>query len=75
MNNEENVYLAILLGIIVLVALGFGYRLGITATDDKLDECITLAQYVTPDPNDTEARSNFIKQCYQKDNEDSKAKN
>lgn len=32
----------------------------------KLDNCIKYMQQAIPDPNDTEARSNFLKQCYER---------
>lgn len=63
----------IILGVVIGVALiGWfmsGVKAGESVADKRFSDCITLAQSVVPDPNDTEARSNFIRQCYEINNE------
>lgn len=67
--------LDIICGVILAVAVFTIFALGlITGTkfqDQKFDECIGLANKYIPDPNDTEERSKFIKECYETPNEKS----
>lgn len=57
---------AVLLLICLLV---LSVLIGTRVMDEKFKECVVLASKYIPNANDTEDRSNFIKDCYQNKNE------
>lgn len=54
-----------------IITIGIGLS-GPNKVDEKFEECINLVRVVVPDPNDTEERSKFIRECYETPNEESK---
>ena len=40
-------------------------KINSTVENLKYDNCVTEMQGAIPDPNDTEARSTFLKNCYE----------
>ena len=70
MKTQSTFQIWLLIGAIIL-AIGIGLS-GPSKLDERFDECISLAQKYIPDPNETEERSKFIRECYETPNEESK---
>lgn len=73
--KTTDVIIGIIIGFAIIGWFLVGAKAGESSADKRFSDCITLAQSVVPDPNDTEARSNFIRQCYEIDNEKSETQN
>jgi len=66
MKETIAIFIGISIGIVLLLAIGVDVAR--YDVNKRFDNCITLAQEYIPDPNETEERSNFIKECYENPN-------
>lgn len=68
MNNEQNLVVGIFVGMVVMacafILFSWGAKTERTA-NQKFDSCLTIAVKAIPDPNDTDGRNAFMKNCYQ----------
>lgn len=70
--KTQSTFETVLIVVVIVLALGFGLYTGREEADEKFGKCLDLAQKYIPDPNETEERSKFIRECYETPNEESK---
>ncbi|MEO5635406.1 MAG: hypothetical protein ABIR14_02370 [Candidatus Paceibacterota bacterium] len=61
----RNIIKVVLVGVVLLIMVWLGFRTSSVVIVGKDSNCITDMQKAIPDPNDTEQRSAFLKNCEQ----------
>ncbi len=64
--NKENLVIGVLMFVflVTLMASLISEFDGPTKKDEKWDRCMERVNQIAPDPNDTEERSQILKECY-----------